>query len=101
MPSASPTTTPTATSAWANGQTSEHCGELIDSRHKPILGLANRFNIHTVDLLAAEPPQATETYFFFGPQYTLDQANVDFGPVYNAVTQDLTAASFPALYTRF
>src|SRR5712692_11448686 len=29
------------TTSW-NGQTSEHCGELIDSKHKTILGLANR-----------------------------------------------------------
>src|SRR5919109_1187612 len=28
------------TTSWANGQTSEHCGELIDSRHKTILKLA-------------------------------------------------------------
>jgi monoamine oxidase len=101
MHSDSPITNPNGTSTWANGQTSEHCGELIDSRHKTILGLANRFNIHTVDLLAAEPPQATETYFFFGRYYTRDQANVDFGPVYNAVKKDLTAASFPTLYNRF
>jgi monoamine oxidase len=89
------------TTTWENGQTSEHCGELIDSRHKTILKLANRFNIATVDLLAAEPPQSTETDFFFGGYYTHDQANVDFGPVYNAVKKDLTAAGFPTLYNSF
>src|SRR5437016_12791214 len=40
------------TTAWLNGQTSEHCGELIDSGHKTILGLASRFKLPTVDLLA-------------------------------------------------
>jgi len=89
------------TSTWDNGQTSEHCGELIDSRHKTILKLANRFNIPTVDLLAAEPTQSTETDFFFGHYYTRDQANADFGPVYNAVKKDLTAAGFPTLYNSF
>src|SRR6266481_3904580 len=57
------------TTSW-NGQTSEHCGELIDSRHKTILGLTTRFKLPTVDLLAAEPNQSTETDFFFGGYYT-------------------------------
>src|SRR5215831_12443896 len=44
------------TTSWANGQVSEHCGELIDTSHKTILGLAKRFQIPVDDLLAAEPP---------------------------------------------
>src|SRR5712691_6703049 len=35
------------TTSWLNGQTSEHCGELIDSGHKTILGLASRFKLQT------------------------------------------------------
>jgi len=54
------------TTSWADGQVSEHCGELIDSRHKVILGLAKRFGIPVDDLLSAQPPQSEETYFFFG-----------------------------------
>src|SRR5260370_37880367 len=41
------------TTSWADGQVSEHCGELIDSVHKVILGLANRFDIPVYDLLGA------------------------------------------------
>jgi monoamine oxidase len=89
------------TTSWADGQVSEHCGELIDSRHKVILGLANRFNIPVDDLLGAQPLQSTETYFFFGNYYTRDQANNDFKAVYNAVKKDLTAASFPTLYNSY
>src|SRR2546428_13719771 len=54
------------TTSWLNGQTSEHCGELIDTKHKTIQSLAQRFNIPKVDLLAAEPHNSTETDFFFG-----------------------------------
>src|SRR5882762_2283083 len=61
------------TTSWLNGQTSEHCGELIDSKHKTILGLASRFKIPTVDLLAAEPVHSTETDFFSGGYYTSAQ----------------------------
>jgi len=89
------------TTSWLNGQTSEHCGELIDSRHKTILGLTTRFKLSTVDLLAAEPNQSTETDFFFDGYYTTTQENADFNPVWNAVKKDLTSAPFPTLYNRF
>jgi monoamine oxidase len=86
------------TTSWANGQVSEHCGELVDSDHKTIQKLASRFNIPLTDLLSAEPIQSDETYYFFGKYYTRDQANIDFGPVYNAVHKDMHAAGYPTLY---
>src|SRR5579864_645781 len=86
------------TTSWLNGQTSEDCGELIDTRHKTIQGLAQRFNIPKVDLLAAEPNQSTETDFFFGGYYTTAEENADFNPVWNAVKKDLNSAPFPTLY---
>src|SRR3989475_1014681 len=89
------------TTSWLNGQTSEHCGELIDSKHKTILGLASRFKIPTVDLLAAEPVHSTETDFFSGGYYTSAEENVDFNPVWNAVKKDLNSAPFPTLYNSF
>jgi monoamine oxidase len=84
------------TTSWLNGQTSEHCGELIDTKHKTILGLASRFKLATADLLAAEPTQSTETDYFFGGYYT--QANLDFNAVWNAVKKDLNSAPFPTTY---
>ena len=89
------------TTSWLNGQTSEHCGELIDSRHKVILGLANRFNIPRVDLAAAEPTQSTETDFFAGSYYTQAQANADFKTVWNNLKGDLNSASFPTVYNSY
>ncbi len=89
------------TTSWVNGQTTEHCGELIDSSHKTIHGLAKRFKIPTVDLGAAEPPQSTDTYYFFGQYYTRTQANIDFNAVYQAVKKDLNEAGYPTLYNAF
>jgi monoamine oxidase len=86
------------TTSWANGQVSEHCGELIDTTHKTILGLAKRFKIAVDDLTAAEPRQSTDTYYFFGQYYPRTQANADFNAVYQAVKKDLNAAGFPTLY---
>jgi len=89
------------TTTWDNKQTSEHCGELIDSGHKTIRGLANRFNIPVVDLLAAQPVGSTETDFFQGGYYTTTQENQDFNPVWNAVKKDLNAAPFPTTWDNF
>ena len=89
------------TTSWLNGQTSEHCGELIDSGHKTILGLANRFNLARADLLSAEPVHSTDTDYFFGQYYTQAQANADFNPVWTAVKKDLNAAGYPTHYNAY
>ena len=86
------------TTSWLNGQTSEHCGELIDTKHKTILALTTRFKLATVDLQAAQPNMSSETDYFFGQYYTSAQANSDFKPVWNNVKADLTEAPFPTLY---
>src|SRR5438067_5606601 len=89
------------TTSWANGQTSEHCGELIDSGHKTILGLASRFKLNTVDLIGAQPIHSTDSDFFFGRYYTDAQAQADFNVVWNNVKKDVNAASYPTLYNNF
>ncbi len=89
------------TTSWANHQVTEHCGELIDSTHKTILGLAKRFNIPVDDLSAAEPRQSTETYYFFGQYYPRSQAVDDFKAVYQALKEDANAAGYPTLYNSF
>src|SRR5260221_3980254 len=89
------------TTSWLNGQTTEHCGELIDSGHKNILGLISRFNLPRVDLLAAEPNHSTDTDYFFGQYYTDAQAQADFNAVWNNVKNDVNAASYPTTYKQF
>lgn len=89
------------TTSWLNGQTSEFCGELIDTGHTAIRDLATRFNLPTVDLHAAEPPNSTETYFFDNGYYPASRANSDFGPVFQALKADNKAAPFPTLYNSF
>src|SRR5262245_12758386 len=89
------------TTSWANGQVTEHCGELIDSTHKTILGLAKRFKIPVADLSAAEPRKSTDTDYLFGEYYPQSQRNDDFNAVYQAVKKDLIAASFPTLYNNY
>ncbi len=83
---------------FANGQTGELCGELIDSGHKTILTLAKRFGLATVDLLGAEPSGSEDTYYFSGSFYPKAQADKDFQPVHQALQADIHAASYPTTY---
>src|SRR5256714_10233334 len=89
---------PDTGSTWANAQTSEWCGELIDQGHKTILRLAQRFGLATVNLLAGEPNGSDDTYYFFGQYYPKNQADNDFQPVHNALQRDAKAASYPTTY---
>ncbi len=89
------------TTSWANGQTSEWCGELIDTRHKTILQLARRFGFNTVDLLSAQPNSSQDTLFFFGKYYLQATANDDFKQVHNVLQGQLQDAPFPTLYNSF
>ncbi len=89
------------TTTWANGQTSEWCGELIDTSHTVILGLAQRFGLATVDLLAAQPQDSEDTYFFFGKYYPQKDADRDFQPVNQILQDQVQAAPFPTLYNSY
>lgn len=86
---------------WADGQISEWCGELIDTGHKTMRKLAQRFDLPLDDLLAAEPAGSTETYYVFGAHYPKAQADLDFAPVYAAASADLDAAGYPTRYDAF
>jgi len=87
--------------SWENGQVTEHCGELIDSTHETILGLARRFHIPVADLKRGEPPQSTDTFYLSGQYYPQSKVNEDFKVVYNAVKKDLMAVGYPTLYNSF
>ena len=86
---------------WDNGQQAELCGELIDSNHKTILQLAQRFSLKTVDLLGAQPNGTTDTYWIDGSRYTFDQASKDFQPVHNILQSQVQATGYPTLYNSF
>jgi len=83
---------------WDNGQQAELCGELIDSGHKTIQALANRFRLPMVDLLKAQPSGTEDTNWIFGADYTTAQAAADFKPVNTILGQQVRAAGYPTLY---
>jgi monoamine oxidase len=86
------------TGFWNNGQQAELCGELIDSGHKTIQALANRFKLPMVDLLKAQPNGTEDTNWIFGSDYTPAQAAADFKPVNATLTKQINAAGYPTTY---
>ena len=86
---------------WLNGQTSEWCGELIDTNFKTIMDLAARFNLPLVDELAAQPSGSQETDFVHGHYYTFTQAINDFSTIAPTLKQQLKDAPFPTTFNSF
>lgn len=86
------------TGFWANGQQAELCGELIDTNHKTILQLAQRFGLATADLLQAQPNGTEDTYWIFGSDYPYAQASSDFKPVHNTLQGQVQQTGYPTLY---
>ena len=89
------------TGFWDNGQQAELCGELIDTDHKTILQLAQRFGLGTVDMLQAQPNGTEDTYWIFGSDYPYAAASIDFKPVHNTLQGQIQQTSYPTLYNSF
>jgi len=85
---------------WADGQFTDVFGEFIDSSHATMLGLAGRFGLPLTDLLAAEPPGSTPTYFFHGSYYPKAQADEDYQAIVPLLKKDLRDARYPTLYDK-
>ena len=90
-----------AGSYWQDGQTSEWCGELIDTNHKTMQRLAQRFNLPLVDMLAAQPAGSEDTYYVHGHYYPWQQAVNDFQAVAPTLKSQLQQAPFPTVYNSF
>jgi monoamine oxidase len=86
---------------WSQGQISEWCGELIDTGHKRVRKLAQRFDLPLDDLLAAEPNGTEDTYRFFGAYYPKAQADADFAEIADLVAADADDAGYPTTYDSF
>jgi monoamine oxidase len=82
---------------WVDGQTSEWCGEFIDSGHSAMQALADRFGLTLVDEIEAQPPQSTDTLFFFEQYYGVDQAFHDFLAIAGRLEADANTL-FPTTY---
>src|SRR5437763_1686790 len=84
---------------WNDSQVTEWCGELIDTNHKTIQALAQRFKLPLADTFAGYPNGSTDTNWFtnYG-YYSADQADKDFQPIHNTLQGQVQATSYPTTY---
>jgi len=88
------------TTIWQDRQVSEWCGELIDTGHKTVRGLAARFGLPLDDLLTDRSLQ--ETYKFLGQYYTPEQAYQDWKTHVQApLAKDAEEAGESTSYDKF
>jgi len=73
---------------WEDNQTSEWCGEFIDSGHTCMQALAQRFGLPLVDEIEAQSPQSNDTLYFFEHYYGVKQAFLDFQKIAERLEDD-------------
>ncbi|BCS33786.1 hypothetical protein TBR22_A30130 [Luteitalea sp. TBR-22] len=72
------------------GQVAELGGELIDTQHKTMLGLANRFGLALEDM-GKQPGE--ETFFFGGTHYTEDEVIAEYRVLAPRMREDMKTSS--------
>jgi monoamine oxidase len=74
---------------WNEGQHTEWCGSMMDSKHLTMHALAKRFDQPLVDTWATLGDDARDTAFLSGRLYRLKVADNDFEPVFNTIQTQL------------
>ncbi|RAP74160.1 flavin monoamine oxidase family protein [Paenibacillus montanisoli] len=87
--------------AFAEEQSIERGGMLIDTGHYALRRLIEELGLTLNDLIAAEADDTEPCYYFDGKPYTFGDATRDFQAVVPKLNEDLKAAGFPTRYNRF
>ncbi|CAF0732529.1 unnamed protein product [Adineta steineri] len=72
-----------------DSQTSEWCGEYLDTNYYSMISLINRFNIQLLDTFAIANSLYNTTYYFLKRYYTTTQAWTDYKVVESTIIQQL------------
>lgn len=86
---------------WGEGQTSEWCGEFIDSTHMTLRSLAARFGLQLVDVNAADPPRSQDTNYFDAGYYTDAELAADMHVLAPILREQNKAIGALATYNSF
>jgi monoamine oxidase len=85
---------------FSEGQIAEHGGELIDQGHTQTRQLAQQLGLDLDNLLSAEANGADPFYYFDGAPYSFAEATDDLKQIWQQLHKDVSAASYPTLYTQ-
>ena len=86
---------------WGDGQTSEWCGEFIDTADHAMRNLAARFGLTLVDVNAAEPPNSQDTNYFLGAYYTEGELAHDIQKITPILAEQNKHVGPTAVYNRY
>src|SRR3954452_8674430 len=86
--------------AFAEGQIAEHGGELIDQGHTETRQLAQELGLSLDNLVAAEVNGTEPFYYFDGKPYSFAEATDDLKQIWQQIHKDVSAASYPTLYSQ-
>ena len=86
---------------WRDGQTSEWCGEFIDTVDHTIRSLAARFGFTLLDVNAAEPRGSVDTNYFLGGYYTDAELNRDMKRITPILVEQNQAIGPTAVYNNY
>lgn len=86
---------------WQQGQTSEWCGEFVDTGHILIRSMARRFGLTLVDVNAASPPGSVDTNYFFESYYTDAEITRDLLPVLAILNQQAKQIGPTIFYNQY
>lgn len=85
---------------FVEGQIAEHGGELIDQGHTEIRQLAQELGLKLDNLLSGEANGTEPFYHFDGEPYSFEEATDDLKGIWQQLHKDVSAASYPTLYTQ-
>jgi len=86
---------------FADGQIYEHGGELIDSNHIQLKQLVQELGLTLDNLVQSETQGTRQLGYFFGRPYTYAQMTDDLKAIWQQIHSDVTAASYPTLYSSY
>lgn len=88
-------------SFWQDDQTSEWCGEFIDSDHVVMRLLVRRFGLTLSDVVAAEPPNSQDTNYFLAGYYTEAELSHDIAQVLPTLHEQNQLIGTVVLYNQY
>jgi len=83
------------------GQITEWGGELVDTGHRTVRRLVDRYGLALDNLHAAQPNNSRDIYRFGNQYYSATDADADFLDIFDIVQADLEAAGYPTRYDAF
>ncbi len=89
------------TTTWTDGMVTEWCGEFIDSDHRAIWHLIERFGLKTVHLRQGRMDRTQMVMYFCNRYLSAEELMEGFQALYPILQQQIREAGFPTTHTHY